>query len=107
MKSISAVISLGLILLFSSAHGVFQEYHFSQRLMPIDQFDDRTWENRYHLDDSQYTTGGPLFVSPSASLTFNSEVWRTNTYFFDLGREMNAILLHTEHRFYTDNRPTG
>lgn len=103
----SLLLSLGLsLLLAASASAEFDELYFTQRLMPIDQFDTRTWENRYYLDDDNYTPGGPLFVTSSASYTINSEDWMDNTHFFDIGREMNALLLHTEHRFYMDNRPT-
>lgn len=103
------ILFLGIFLLSTTAtlvHGAFQELYFTQKLMPIDQFDTRTWENRYYLDDANYTPGGPVFVSTSASVTFATDMWLDFSYFFDMGRDMSALLVHTQHRFYLDNRPT-
>lgn len=97
---------LFLILAPALIQGEFVEHQFEQRLMPIDQFDTRTWQNRYWLDDSSYTPGGPLFVVTTASVGFHYEDWLNNTHFYDLGRELNALLLYTEHRFYGESRPT-
>lgn len=99
-------VTLAVILAPVAIQGYFQEYHFTQTLLPIDQFDTRTWDNRYFLDDEYYTPGGPLFVSTGASVGFNHDAWMNFTYFFDLGREMGALLLYTEHRFYGESRPT-
>lgn len=97
---------LGLALMANCALGDFQERIFTQKLMPIDLHDTRTWENRYYIDDSYYQPGGPLFVYTSASVNLDYASLMNHTYFFDLGKEFNAILLFTEHRFYGESRPT-
>lgn len=107
MKILSTTrVLFGLLLTASCAFGVFQERTITQLLRPIDQFDTRTWENHYFIDDSYYQVGGPLFVVTGSSLNLDYNAWMYNTYFFDLGRELGALLLFTEHRFYENNRPT-
>lgn len=98
---------LGLLYCTSSAIGYFYEHTFPQKLLTIDQFETRTWQNRFWLDDSYYTPGGPLFLSTSGAATVQTDDWLNHTYFFDMGREMNALLVYTEHRFYGESRPTA
>lgn len=107
MKCLQLILTvLGLLLCTASVRGYFYEHFFAQKLLPIDQFETRTWQNRYYLDDSYYTPGGPMFLSTGASVTFKSDDWLNYTYFYEMGREMNALLVFTEHRFYGDSRPT-
>lgn len=104
MKCLQVIVPLLGLICCTSAY--FYEHTLSQTLLPIDQFDRRTWQNRFYLDDSYYTPGGPLFLSTGASQTFKSDDWLNHTHFFDMGREMNALLVYTEHRFYGESRPT-
>lgn len=107
MKCLPVLIPLlGLLYYTASVSGYFYEQSIDQTLIPIDQFDRRTWQNRFFIDDSYYTPGGPLFLSTGASISFASDAWLNYTHFFDMGREMNALLIYTEHRFFGHSRPT-
>lgn len=97
---------MGVLFCSTSVSGYFYEQYFEQTLVPIDRFDRRTWPNRYYVDDSYYTPGGPMFLTTAARDSIKTDDWLNHTYFFDMGREMNGLLVHTEHRFFADNRPT-
>lgn len=108
MKWSSSVVFLLLGVLYSSTtvSGYFYEQRISLKLLTIDQFETRTWENKYYLDDSNYTPGGPMFVATGAYEMFPTDFWLNYTHFYDMGREMNALLVYTEHRFFGESRPT-
>ena len=84
----------------------FEERFFTQKLVPIDFLDQREWENLYYIDEEYYQPGGPIFVFVGGA-DFYSTIYRLNTsHFFDIGREMHALLIATEHRFFGQSRPT-
>lgn len=91
----------------SVSAAAFQERYFTQKLVPIDRLDTRTWQNRYFIDESDYTPGGPIFVYVGGPDFYMTELRMQMSHFFDVGRQQNAVLIATELRFYGESRPTA
>lgn len=64
-----------------------------------------TWEQRYLMNNQFYQPGAPhfLFLGGESAIT---DVRLTNSHMFNIARDLNASMLHLEHRFYGQSRPT-
>lgn len=94
------------ILTSTLSSATLREEYFTQFLNPIDSFDLRQWENRYWIDTDSYTGNGPIFVYVTGAEIDEGERRSANSHFFDMGREVGAVLVYTENRFYGLSRPT-
>lgn len=104
-----ALLAFCLLSLAGTTTALFQERFVTQRLVPIDRLDTRTWQNRYFIDDSAYVPGGgagALFVFCGGSDFYFTEGRRESSHFFDIGRRLQGVLVFTEHRYYGKSRPT-
>lgn len=83
--------------------------------MPVDHFnvsDNRTYGNRYWLNDTFYRPGGPVFfydagesgVDNSTVLVILSEIVGNSTP-MALARKYNGLAIIWEHRFYGESLP--
>lgn len=106
MRVLNKVIPLLLVVGLQVAQGYFQEEFIMQPLNPIDSFDQRTWSNRYYVDRESYVEGGPIFVHVGGPDFYSAEVRMNLSHFHEIGRDMGALLVFTEHRFYGQSRPT-
>lgn len=90
-----------MILTSTLSSATLREEYFTQFLNPIDSFDSRQW-----VDTDSYTGNGPIFVYVTGAEIDEGERRRANSHFFDMGREVGAVLVYTENRFYGLSRPT-
>lgn len=83
--------------------------------MPVDHFnasDDRTYQNRYWVNDTYYQPGGPVFlydageggVTPGLVLVILSEIVGNSTP-MALAQKYNGVAIVWEHRFYGESLP--
>jgi hypothetical protein len=98
-------------------------YNFS---MPIDHFnssDDRTYNNRYYVNDTYYKPGGPVFFFDYGESAFTADVaanWLAEQYessnVMQLAKQYQGLAIGWEHRYFglslpfplsfTNNTPT-
>lgn len=95
-----------LLILFNVASAYFYEEWITQPVNPIDSFDNRRWQNRYFVDSDSYIEGGPIFVHLGGPDFYLAEVRMNLSHFLEIGKDMGALLVFTEHRFYGQSRPT-
>lgn len=103
----SCLLFVLLTILVKVSSGVFREEYIAQPVLPIDSFDLRRWQNRYFVDSDSYVEGGPIFVHVGGPDFYLSEVRMLLSHFLEIGRDMGALLIFTEHRFYGESRPTA
>lgn len=96
--------TLCVLVTVSSAY--FYEEYITQPLNPIDSFDTRRWQNRYFLDSDSYVDGGPIFIHLGGPDYYLAETRMNLSHFLEIGQELGAVLIYTEHRFYGESRPT-
>eukprot|EP00727_Mastigamoeba_balamuthi_P009647 m51a1_g5304 putative C-tail anchored protein, serine protease domain (545) ;mRNA; r:262506-265085 len=83
-----------------------QEKWFTQRLDHLNASDTRTFRQRYLLYTEEYRAGGPLFFTAGGE----SDVYggyRHNGLQFELAKQLHAMILYVEHRFYGESLPYG
>lgn len=98
---------LSLIVIFQFVNCYFYEEFITQPLNPIDSFDTRRWQNRYFLDSDYHVEGGPIFLHLGGADYYYTEVRFNVSHFLEMGQELGALLVFTEHRFYGESRPTA
>ncbi|KAJ2719524.1 hypothetical protein GGI07_005159 [Coemansia sp. Benny D115] len=80
-----------------------ERFWFSQ---PIDHFglNDNTWSQQYLFNATYYKPGGPIIiVTPGES---NIKPYYTDgSYFNQVAKETNGLVVAVEHRFYGDSNP--
>lgn len=64
-----------------------------------------TWEQRYFMNDEFYQPGAPIFLYLGGEWAI-SDLRLTSSHMYDIARDLNASILHLEHRFYGESRPT-
>lgn len=64
-----------------------------------------TWEQRYFMNDEFYQPGSPIFLFLGGEWAI-SDARLTSSHMYDIARDLNASMLHLEHRFYGESRPT-
>lgn len=64
-----------------------------------------TWEQRYFMNNEFYQPGAPIFLYLGGEWTI-SDLRLTSSHMFNIARDLNANILHLEHRFYGESRPT-
>ncbi|CAG2113212.1 unnamed protein product, partial [Medioppia subpectinata] len=100
--------SLGVIRppIVSDTNDQFEEQWFDQRVDHFNKQDNRTFKQRYYVEDSHYKTGGPVFLMISGEDEVSS-IWLTNaTYMGELAQKYGALAVILEHRYYGRSVPT-
>lgn len=64
-----------------------------------------TWEQRYFMNDEFYQPGAPMFLYLGGEWEITDNRM-TNSHMYNIARDLNANILHLEHRFYGQSRPT-
>lgn len=75
---------------------------------PLDHFDENcteTWENNYFIDESFYQPGGPIFLYIGDMFWFYTDLRLRSSHFTDIARELGALLVGTEYRYYGNSHP--
>ncbi|XP_055693699.1 putative serine protease K12H4.7 [Lutzomyia longipalpis] len=75
---------------------------------PLDHFDEsgtKTWDNTYYIDESFYKPGGPIFVYVGDMQFFSTYARLSSSHFTDIAREVGALLVGTEHRYFGNSHP--
>lgn len=86
--------------------GYFYEEYITQPLHPMDSFNQRNWQNRFFIDRDSYVEGGPIFVSVAGPDFYNTDLRMNLSHFHEIGRDMGAVMVYTEYRFFGQSRPT-
>ncbi|XP_065344633.1 putative serine protease K12H4.7 [Cloeon dipterum] len=84
---------------------VLLDRYVEQKLDHTNPNDARTWFQRYLIADEFYTPGGPVFVFLSGPWKIDGEI-AVNGSIGLLGRDLGAVLIDLEHRFYGKSKPT-
>ncbi len=64
-----------------------------------------TWQQRYFMNNEFYQPGSPIFLYLGGEWAIN-DLRMTVSHMYDIARDLNANILHLEHRFYGESRPT-
>ena len=80
---------------------------FEQTLDHFNPTDDRTWKQRYFVNDSFYEPGGPDFIMIGGEAKSNP-VWMVEPglTWLNYAKKHKAIRFLLEHRFYGESHPT-
>ncbi|XP_054770679.2 putative serine protease K12H4.7 [Lytechinus pictus] len=78
---------------------------FEQKLDHFNDADLRTWNQRFFINSTFYTPGGPVFLMIGGEGEANP-VWMVDGAWVEYAKEMNAFLIMLEHRFYGKSHPT-
>jgi len=78
--------------------------NFTQRLNHFDEQDQRTWTQRYVVNDAFWDGKGPVFLlingeggmDPLSAVVYQYVTW---------AQEFNALVVSLEHRFYGESQP--
>ncbi|KAK7584018.1 hypothetical protein V9T40_004981 [Parthenolecanium corni] len=83
-----------------------KEQFFSQKLNHFDPTDHTTWLQRYWVNKSKYAENGPVFLMINGEAPA-SPIWMSSGAWLDYGKELNAMYILLEHRYYGSSRPTN
>ena len=78
---------------------------FEQTLDHFHPTDDRSWKQRYFINDTFYEEGGPVFLMIGGEGPANP-IWMVTGSWIDYAKEHKAICFQLEHRFYGESHPT-
>ncbi|XP_055693657.1 putative serine protease K12H4.7 [Lutzomyia longipalpis] len=102
-KFIQALVAIGAL-----AACVQCEIEMRNFTQPLDHFDENcteTWDNTYYIDESFYQPGGPIFLYVGDMQFFYTYARLNSSHFTDIAREVGALLIGTEHRYFGESRP--
>ncbi|GAB0098732.1 thymus-specific serine protease [Sergentomyia squamirostris] len=107
MVKILIEVSLLLGVLVAGVSCQIETRNFTQWLDHFDENCTETWNNTYYIDESFYEPGGPIFLYVG-DMQFYYTWYRLNSsHFIDIAREVGALIIGTEHRYYGESRPTA
>lgn len=78
---------------------------YTQQLDHFNPADNRTWQQRYFMNDQYWKQGGPVFIFINGESTANP-IWMTEGQWITYAQTYGAICVLLEHRFYGKSRPT-
>lgn len=78
---------------------------FDQTLDHFHPTDDRTWRQRYFVNDTFYRPGGPAFLMIGGEGQDNP-IWMVAGTWLEYAKQYGAICFSLEHRFYGQSHPT-
>ena len=78
---------------------------FTQKLDHNDPADDRTWQQRYQVNDTFYQPGGPVFLMIGGEGPATA-IWVVAGQWIEYAQQYGALCFQLEHRFYGESRPT-
>ena len=86
-----------------TSKGVQTEF-YEQKLDHFSPTDTRTWKQKYFTNDEYYKEGGPVFlmIGGEAAISIG---YMTGLAWVEYAKQVNAMLIHLEHRYYGNSRP--
>ncbi|CAG2108608.1 unnamed protein product [Medioppia subpectinata] len=91
---------------WDESYGEPEEQWFDQRVDHFNKQDNKTFKQRYFVEDSHYKTGGPVFLMISGESEAGT-FWLTNmTYMGEIAPKFGALAVVLEHRYYGKSVPT-
>ncbi|XP_059931536.1 thymus-specific serine protease [Gadus macrocephalus] len=84
---------------------VVEDKWFIQKLDHFNGADSRTWKQRYFVQEQFYRDGGPVFLMIGGEGPANP-AWMENGTWLLYAKQMGALCLMLEHRFYGQSHPT-
>lgn len=78
---------------------------FTQRLDHFDTRNNKTWQQRYFVNNEYYQNGGPIFLMIGGEGEA-SDKWMTAGAWVDYAKKFKALLFQVEHRYYGQSHPT-
>jgi pimeloyl-ACP methyl ester carboxylesterase len=90
----------------SAGLGLPEPLWFEQRLDHFDPTNNRTWKQRYFVNDTLYKPGGPVFLQLGGEGTADP-IWLVEGQIAtNYGVQFGALLIELEHRYYGESHPT-
>ncbi|KAL7746481.1 hypothetical protein RI367_008131 [Sorochytrium milnesiophthora] len=87
-----------------AAGSATEQLWFKQKLDHFDFREDRTFEQRYYVNDTFYRRGGPVFLYVGGEAPLTNASVRTG-FQTQLAQKHRALLLSLEHRYYGPSKP--
>ncbi|XP_055328720.1 putative serine protease K12H4.7 [Paramacrobiotus metropolitanus] len=81
------------------------DQYFEQQLNHFNEADNRTWQQRFFVNDKYYKPGGPVFVMIGGEGPENP-IWMVEGQWIRWAEKFNALCFNLEHRFYGKSHPT-
>lgn len=81
------------------------ELWFTQQLDHFNSTDNRTWQQRYYVNDQFWKQDGPVFIFIAGEGTANP-IWMVEGQWITYAQTYGAICVMVEHRFYGKSHPT-
>ncbi|XP_001949662.1 putative serine protease K12H4.7 [Acyrthosiphon pisum] len=78
---------------------------FLQKLDHFNPTDNRTWKQRYQVNQKYYKKDGPVFLMIGGEGPISAK-WMYSGAWIDYAKEFNALCLQLEHRYYGKSHPT-
>ncbi|XP_025423599.1 putative serine protease K12H4.7 [Sipha flava] len=78
---------------------------FIQKLDHFNPTDGRTWKQRYQVNFKYYKANGPVFLMIGGEGEMSAK-WMYSGAWIEYAKEMNALCLQLEHRYYGKSHPT-
>ncbi|KAL5004772.1 hypothetical protein ScPMuIL_018228 [Solemya velum] len=78
---------------------------FTQKLDHFNEADTRTWQQKYSLNDTFHTPGGPVFIMLGGEGPANA-IWLVEGAWITYAAKFGAFCLQLEHRYYGKSHPT-
>lgn len=79
---------------------------FDQKLDHFDVTSDKTWKQRYFVNDSFYEEGGPVFLQIGGEGRADP-IWLVVSQCMKFAQRFKAMVFLLEHRYYGDSHPTA
>ena len=83
----------------------FSELWYTQQLDHFNPADNRTWQQRYFVNDQYWKKDGPVFIFIAGEGAANP-LWMTEGQWITYAQTYGAICVMLEHRFYGKSHPT-
>jgi len=81
--------------------------NFTQRLDHFTPSDGRTFNERYFIDDTYYTQGGPLLFYCGGEGPIDHLPIGSGAALYTFAKQFNGLVVYAEHRFYGQTLPFG
>lgn len=93
--------------MISLFNGIIRKLIFNRFEQRIDHFnlqDQRTYKQKYYVNDEYWKIGNPIFIFIGAEGGISS-YWLTNSAMHEYSKEFGAMTVILEHRFYGESNP--
>lgn len=78
---------------------------YTQKLDHFDPTNNKTWQQRYQVNNSFYKPGGPVFLMIGGEGEISAN-WMVQGAWIGYAKEHGALCYQLEHRYYGKSHPT-